>query len=403
MQTNLLSRPVQSLNVQNQHDEALTISLEKDLKIIDKAQAELSKIDKQIASWNKQSVSVETLAMLAAQQKQVVLAMLGGNPEMAIAGLLAQGIEQFGKQLELIQQWTAGGSETVQAALSMMLDGLMGSANSTVDYEDVLQIALLDFINNLDDWAGADSIVNDAGLYKLIKQFMANFGSGSHVSHQNGEHLLTATDMQEIFNAIMDVAPSGSIASQALDFLDKQNLSNIFSDMSINYYDNDEGWYEGSFDAGLSDPSSVDNILVPDMNSGMSPVMRLTLLKQGFVNGDIDFMSVETVLTGDMEGLCKLFGSDPFDYISSDHYWNVWSWPSSAGDGQVWTGPDFDGVGVDAGFIDELVNAFPPRDLTKEELKEVNRIGDQIQMLQETLKYWLSIMRDEKLAAARNI
>ncbi|MCO4174547.1 hypothetical protein K8D10_22655 [Aeromonas veronii] len=403
MQVNLFNRPLQSLNVQHQNDAKHNISLEKNLKTLDKAQAELFKIDKGISSMNRQYDSVETLAMLAAQQKQVVLAMLSENPEMAISALLAQGIEEYGKQLELIQQWTAGGKETVEAALSVMLDDLMGSANSTVDYEDVLQIALLDFINNLDNWAGADSIVNDAGLYKLIKQFMGNFGSGSHVSHENGEHLLTATDMQAIFDAIMSVAPPGSTASQALDFLDNQNLSNIFSDMSVNYYNNDQGWYEGSYQAGLSDPDGVDNTLVPDMTSGMSPVMRLTLLKQGFLNGDIDFMSVESVLAGDMQDLCDLFGSDPFSYISSDRYWSIWSWESSIFPGQTWSGPDFGGVGVDATFIDELVNSFPSRELTKEELKEVNRIGDQIQMLQETLKYWLSIMRDEQLAAARNI
>ncbi|WP_194554311.1 hypothetical protein [Vibrio anguillarum] len=43
------------------------------------------------------------------------------------------------------------------------------------------------------------------------------------------------------------------------------------------------------------------------------------------------------------------------------------------------------------------------RPLTDEELKEVNRIGDQVRMLQETLKYWLQICRDELVAIARNI
>ena len=35
--------------------------------------------------------------------------------------------------------------------------------------------------------------------------------------------------------------------------------------------------------------------------------------------------------------------------------------------------------------------------------EEINRIGDQVKMLQETLKYWLSVIRDEQLSIARNI
>ncbi|HDI3224134.1 TPA: hypothetical protein PMB70_003077 [Vibrio cholerae] len=402
MQVNLFSRPLQSLNVQQQNDEAHNISLEKNLKTLDKAQAELSKIDKQIASLNKQSASVETLAMLAAQQKQVVLAMLGGNPEMAIAALLAQGIEQYGDELELIQMWTQGGSEAVQAALSVMLEGLTTSAESVVDFEDVLQVALLDFISNIDNWSGANQIVDDVVLYRKIRRFLGNFGSGSHVPHHEGENLLTASDIRAIFDVVKNLAPEGSVASNALNFLDQQqDLNNIFSNMSENYYDNDQGWYEGSFGAGLTVTGGGDDVLVPGMNSGMSPVMRLTLLQMSFLNGDLAFSAVDDVLTSDMEELCELFGSDPFSYISSSDSWQIWT--ATVDSATEWTGPDFGGVGVDVDFINDLVNAFPARELTKEELKEVNRIGDQIQMLQETLKYWLSIMRDEQLAAARNI
>ncbi|WP_341663645.1 hypothetical protein [Vibrio sp.] len=52
--------------------------------------------------------------------------------------------------------------------------------------------------------------------------------------------------------------------------------------------------------------------------------------------------------------------------------------------------------------IDATTN-FPERELTDDDIEEINRIGDQVKMLQQTLKYWLSICRDEQMAIARNI
>lgn len=41
--------------------------------------------------------------------------------------------------------------------------------------------------------------------------------------------------------------------------------------------------------------------------------------------------------------------------------------------------------------------------LGDEDTKEINRIGDNVKMIQQTLKYWYQILRDERLAIARNI
>lgn len=63
---------------------------------------------------------------------------------------------------------------------------------------------------------------------------------------------------------------------------------------------------------------------------------------------------------------------------------------------------DWMGNGITTNDLVQLYSNFPARELTKEELTKVNNIGDQVRMLQETLKYWLSIIRDEQLATARN-
>ncbi|EJU9794631.1 hypothetical protein AAHL06_004321 [Vibrio parahaemolyticus] len=51
----------------------------------------------------------------------------------------------------------------------------------------------------------------------------------------------------------------------------------------------------------------------------------------------------------------------------------------------------------------DFFNNYPSRLLTDEEIKNINRIGDTVKMIQQTLKYWVQIMRDERMAVARNI
>jgi hypothetical protein len=64
---------------------------------------------------------------------------------------------------------------------------------------------------------------------------------------------------------------------------------------------------------------------------------------------------------------------------------------------------DWEGVGLDSGYFKDMYTDFPPRELTDEDIKEINRIGDQVKMLQQTLKYWIQVCRDEQMAFARNI
>ncbi|HHC6620072.1 TPA: hypothetical protein ACN33S_003950 [Vibrio parahaemolyticus] len=63
-----------------------------------------------------------------------------------------------------------------------------------------------------------------------------------------------------------------------------------------------------------------------------------------------------------------------------------------------WTGP-----GLNIQDLVNLYSNFPPRVLSDEDIKEINRIGDSVKMIQQTLKYWIQIMRDERMAVARNI
>ncbi|EGR1312022.1 hypothetical protein D9A28_19160, partial [Vibrio cholerae] len=64
---------------------------------------------------------------------------------------------------------------------------------------------------------------------------------------------------------------------------------------------------------------------------------------------------------------------------------------------------DWVGNGIDIPQLISLYNKFPPRDLDENDIKELNRLGDETRLIMETLKYWISILRDSKISVARNI
>ncbi|ENM3803622.1 hypothetical protein NTH48_003311 [Vibrio cholerae] len=393
MQVNLFSRPLQPLNVQQQNDEAHNISLEKNLKTLDKAQAELSKIDKQIASLNKQPASVETLAMLAAHQRQVVLAMLAGNPEMAIAALLAQGIEGYGDQLANIQAWTNGGAAMFDAAMSEMFDSLVASgSNNGYTLEDLFQLAVMDFMSH--------GYPSTSAMDLTMGHFLESTGSGSHGYHEGWKGDTFADACGALFDHMLSKAPNGSLCHDILIYMNSQcGGKNALANQLRNNYDKNGGF--------------VCNSDTYPSGSGLSPMLRFAIMS-GYLaaNPDVDQATIEMFLTMPIEDLNSLI-SNTTDYTSAmDFLFDNDGYSGSDYAGELGWRPvsqgghlviDWNGDGLSLPYFENLYANFPARELTKEELKEVNRIGDQIQMLQETLKYWLSIMRDEQLAAARNI
>ncbi|AGB12615.1 molecular chaperone [Vibrio parahaemolyticus] len=59
--------------------------------------------------------------------------------------------------------------------------------------------------------------------------------------------------------------------------------------------------------------------------------------------------------------------------------------------------------GISIESLETFFDGFPARVLSDEELKLLNRIGDNVKMIMQTLKYWTQILRDERVAVAKNI
>lgn len=383
MRINAFNEPYYNVDYQNATDKNKYGSLDKDLEKIDQAQKELMEIDKQVAATDKQPSNPEVMGMIATHQSQVVKSMLEGNPEEAIALLLAKSIETYAKRLQEIQDST-GGKAAFNDALQIMFDSLIKKGTpSGHDLENIFQLAIMDFMSN-----EYEDLTPD--LKEVMSHFLESTGSGSHGVHEgwNGPHF--ANNVDKLFDFMLTHAPKDSLCHKALNSIDKSSLKSQLK----NNFDN-----EGGF-VGLNDYDK-------NPSHGLSPMLRIAITAAYLKNNPLELKDVNLLLTGSMADLNAYINSNT-EYSSAMEFLFA---NDDSGPGEGWRIVDQDerkvidweGIGLSIEYFEGIYNHFPQRILTEDELKEVNRIGDQVKMLQETLKYWLSIMRDERLSTVRNI
>ena len=368
-------------------------NLEAYLATIGKAEKDLEKIDPAIALIDKQPADSEILAMVANHQKQVVQSMVSGNPEDAIALALAASIEVYSKQLEEIQRWTEGGEGTFEAMLQLMFEDIVSTQPlSTEDYENLLQVLVLDLMINAEEY-GLSDWMNESQTKDWTSHILEVVGSGNHSTHPGQSGWQSASEIADsiegFLNALIAEAgnslPEDSLAGQIIKIFEDEGISNIADDIETSFHSN-----HGGID-------TADNY---------SPMLRLSSISELMSQVPLSQEEVEVVLTGSKADVDKLVKDKTGENTGIDllvnspnSEWQVRTDPDT-GLGQ---GVDYIGNGIDYDVRVSLYTNFPPRELTDEELKEVNRIGDQVKMLQQTLKYWLQICRDEQMSIARNI
>ncbi|AVI67757.1 hypothetical protein CKQ84_18960 [Shewanella sp. WE21] len=355
----------------------------------------LARTDRALDTFDAKAGDV-TLLMLAAQQQQVVLAMLSQqNGEGAIASALAASIEGYGRQLDIVNKWTDGGKPAFEAAIEQMLASMKEGGLSGIEYENMLQLLLLDVLGNSKEYG-----LEDTAFLKELGILLEKTGSGSHNNWDFTPEQLGAK-VNSVWNKINNAIQSGKIPTDSLAYqamlamgggtissTPPADLSGRFTSAVYNNT-NEGGWIIG----GLND---------------ISPMARLVLLSALNGNQTVSAAEVETILTGSKAEvdalLSKSTGMDAMAYLFSDkcpgwHNSSDTHKPLPPGVTQAF---DYDGM-IGAQYLKDLYQNFSPRQLTDEDIKEINRIGDQVKMLQETLKYWIQICRDEYLAAVRNI
>ncbi|WP_434525706.1 hypothetical protein [Photorhabdus asymbiotica] len=364
-----------------------------ELLVIKRSENQLEKADQSLATMpNDANASV--LAMIATQQKQVVLAMLGVNAEQAIALALASSIEIYAQKLEFIQGWTNGGVEMFRSSLMLMFENKKADGVQPTDLEDLFQLALLEIMCNPQEY-GLESWYEQNKVD--ISHILESTGSGSHSLHEtnwNTPQKLGAV-VVKLYDSIMSNGkiPPDSFLGQIMQELAKAGGGKAISNQIVSGWTDDYGWW-----VNRGKPGSATEI---------SPMLRLFLLSSLLENKEMSKESVELILTGSVDEIDAFVASE-FDgqegkYKSASLQWLIdhanWQMQDKHNTDQI----DWIGDGIEIKELTKLYSEFPGRELSEDELEEINRIGDQVKMIQQTLKYWLQICKDEQLAIARNI
>lgn len=340
----------------------------------------------------------DVLMVVSAHQKDIVAQMASSNPEDAISLSLAASIEAYSKQLEIIEGWTNGGVEMFESALWLMLEDIESDGViAPEEMEDLFQIALLEIMIHpekygLEDWYGDNK--------QDISHVLESTGSGSHGLHESDydspEELAQVT--KTLYDGILEnaVIPPGSLLDCVMKDLESGGGASVLGDQIEDHYYDDYGWWAN----GTADD--------------LSPMLRLFLLSILLEkNPQMSQQDVEIVLTGSIEEIdeyiAATFGSDssgnPYtalSFLCENSQWQIQEGGAATGSQTGYDQIDWVGDGIDDDDLIDLYSNFPPRELTEEEIEEVNRIGDQVKMLQQTLLYWLKICRDEQMAIAKN-
>lgn len=349
---------------------------------------------------NSDSLNMEVLSLIVNQQKQVVLSMLGLNAEKEISGILAASIEIYTQKLEKIYGWTQGGVEMFRSCLIIMFEDMKNKGIGAENLEDLFQLALLEILVNakeygLENWYDKNK--------NHISHILESTGSGSHSLHESDynspENM--AKWVKQLYDELKEESniPKESFLGQIMAELDNKGGSQAIHDQIINGWNDDYGWWVEKPNSSTEKSKTRGNAI--------SPMLKLFILSGLMNEKKLNKEQVELVLTGSLADIDKFISSE-FDVDTNKHESaalaylvnnSAWQLQYKNGIYQI----DWKGDGINISDLYNLHQKFPGRELTEDELEEINRIGDQIKMLQQTLKYWTQLCTDQQLAFARNI
>ncbi|HGZ6781237.1 TPA: molecular chaperone [Vibrio parahaemolyticus] len=338
--------------------------------------------------------SPETLQTQLQQQKAAARSTADDprNKESDISDSLLDAINQSAEDLSVLQGWTDGGSGMFNAANKVMFEALKEAVQSNDStkkgfaLEDLFQLAMIDFMAN-------SASKTDQAMKDKLAHYLESTGSGSHGVHENWNGQKFADELQSVWDHIKTHAPENSLSKNILNYLETQ--AGGIDQLKIQYSTN--------FDArnGYAFRNNYDK-----ENFGLSPMLRLAVMakfltkKPDIVQADLEKLMIGTFK--EMEDIItKHFGSETVENLLTDGNSNDWQIINASGTTDKIV--DWNGTGLDLQYFKDLYTKFPSRVLGDEDIKEINRIGDNVKMIQQTLKYWYHILRDERLSIARNI
>ena len=373
---------------------SLQLELNKLNKLTNESEKMANTLEMQMVFATSKGAS-EALMAASVHQKEIVAQMMSSNPEDSISLALAASIEAYGKQLENINAWTEGGIAVVEPLLSEMAEAIFVDGVEGSEYEDLVQIMIMDMMIHgdlPDEWQ------MEAGY------FLESAGSGAHSPMANR----TPEDLELLIADVYEYSltlPHNRLAYQVANQMDPEGFYDYQSQFAENFWTNPEGFIDG-FDGDENSIPAYDSV---EESTRLSPFLKLVFIGTASSQGELSAEDFELLAKAQtVDELKEILDLPPEQNMTewiNDNVTDVNSWHGAGkdgvdGDGQTWW--NFPGPGITDSYLETLFTDFPSRELTEEEIEEVNRIGDQVKMLQQTLLYWLKICRDEQMAIAQN-
>lgn len=384
--------------------QSLAMRLNKINLLIESAEQDDNKLEtnKSSVTSNDASQQSEVLMAVSVRQSQIVEQMVSSNPESEISCLLASGIEAYSKKLEDINAWTEGGIAVITPLLSEMEESIFADDKvEGTEYEDLVQIMIIDIMIN-----GHGDVDLPSDWDEMAGYFLESAGSGGHSPMLNVTPSEFAGFMEEVYDVSLQL-PADRLAHQVASEI-KKNYYEGFDSYVTNmddesYWSNSEGFIDGFDGDKEKDYGTVES------STKISPFLKLVVIStatsstEGLSAEDYDAIaraeSVDEVKKeiGDPKSMSEWICDNNKDV----DVWQGTGLDGVDGDGEKWM--NFPGYGINPSYLEKLFVDFPSRDLTEDEIKQVNDIGDQVKVLQQALLYWLKVCRDEQLASARQI
>ncbi|ASK55119.1 molecular chaperone [Vibrio tarriae] len=359
---------------------------------IDTAENELNSLSKD-----------SNLSFVLEKQKEAVKAVSPRNTETDISNALLGSINDAALELDILNGWTEGGKSMFSSMISGMLDSISKDGIIGIELEDTLQLILLEVMVNSEQY-GLSEWINKPDVTSCIQHLLESVGSASHGLHEppwnnseniakGAEYLLTS--LLENVKILDGTLLSKLLSTSKLD--SEEGRNKLFSQIKDKYHDG-EGWL-------IYNKAQQNNT---SKATQLSPLLTLMiasdLLKE---KPDISRSDMESILSRDISRIESLMQSiikknTISEWINTNPKWQIQV--EGAGDdgghgGQL----DWIGNGLNINDLVNIYNNFPSRILSDEDIKDINRIGDNVKMIMQTLKYWFQILRDERVAIARNI
>ncbi|QAY37719.1 hypothetical protein ETN89_21140 (plasmid) [Photobacterium damselae subsp. damselae] len=366
-----------------------------------------------------------------------------------ISDSLLGAIDTSTTELNIIGMWVEGGQAGFQAALELIGKPLLDlKTPKDSQNEDIFQLAMLDLLIHAKEY----ELNTDTNFMQELAFSLEYIGTGqhntwiadlpppkqatedNHLKHQGIQNNHLVKMANDVWMKMNELIQQKKVGSDSLIYKALNKLSggtnNILATLPPSVYNQlhtaDKNKQYHKTEIGYFNPNNGG--WITNKNNKMSPLMRLVFLSNMLQKDpEMSQGQLNTILTGNLKEINDLStntntnSKHVYEFIVEfDNQKNKAS--SSTTDNQGWQNTWLDASKPSGGFkptgvnfaldfagklntewLNKLYQNYPKRVLGDEDIKEINRIGDNVKMIQQTLKYWYQIMRDERIAIARNI